>query len=100
MKTILVTMAAALVISLPAFGIPFEGSFVQTVTFTNDPLVSIGETFTGTYRYDSPVIDGTFYAAQTGPFDQNPIVRGTFLSLDMGRGALGNCFPLTLMALN
>ena len=78
MKTILATVAAALIISLPAFGIPFEGTFLQTVTFTSDPLVSVGETFTGTYHYDSPVIDGTFYAGQQSPFDQNPIVGGSF----------------------
>lgn len=46
----------------------FKGTITQTITDTNDPERYVGETFVGSYIYDSPTIDGTFYTTGGVPY--------------------------------
>jgi hypothetical protein len=66
MKTILAAILFVSSVSLTAFGGGYSGTITQTVTATNDPAYSVGETLTGNYEYDSPTVNGVFYA---DPFD-------------------------------
>ncbi len=44
-----------------AFALTFGGTITQTVTGSNDPLYTVGQTFEGYYRYESTTTDGTFF---------------------------------------
>lgn len=47
-------------LSLPTFATLYMGTIKQTVTFTNSPAYQVGQTFFGSYQYESPSIDGDF----------------------------------------
>lgn len=51
------------VIPLAVFGNIYCGTITETVTVTDDPSYYVGQTFIGSYEYESPACDGDF-----GPF--------------------------------
>jgi len=75
MKSVLTFSACLLALAPAAFGLTFTGTIIQTVTSSNDPLYSVGQTFVGWYRYDSATIDGTF---GTPGFASNTSLAGQF----------------------
>ena len=59
-KTIFAGILAVVVLSSSALAIRYEGTILETITSTNDPLYAVGQTLNGWYRYDSADVDGTF----------------------------------------
>ena len=59
-KSIFSGILTALVLSSSALAIRYEGTILETITSTNDPLYAVGQMFTGSYQYDSADVDGTF----------------------------------------
>lgn len=53
--------------SLSALAVLFQGTFTYTFTSLSPEVegVSVGETFNGWYRYESPTIDGTFFGGSS-----------------------------------
>ena len=43
-----------------AFAVPFSGTITQTITYSTAPGFDVGQTFSGQYSYDAPMIDGDF----------------------------------------
>jgi hypothetical protein len=65
MKPICVTLLTLVSLALNVSAITYQGTFTGTATFVDStaPLfgfTTIGDTFSGTYSYDSPTVDGTF----------------------------------------
>ena len=54
-------------IPLAANGMPFHGTITETITSTNDPAYAVGAVFVGSYSYESPTMDGTFYTGEYYP---------------------------------
>lgn len=48
------------VIPLAVFGNIYCGTITETVTTTDDPRYYVGQTFVGSYEYESPTCDGDF----------------------------------------
>lgn len=59
-------------LSLSAFGDIFRGTITETVTTTDDPRFFVGQTFVGSYEYESPTCDGDFGSLQYCFFADHP----------------------------
>jgi hypothetical protein len=66
MKKIIISITVFLTAFLGAYGDTYFGTFTETITETNDPLYHVGQTFNGSYWYDSATADGTFHTPTWG----------------------------------
>lgn len=69
-------------LGLPAFAVTFAGTITETVTATDSPDYFVGQTVIGSYRYESPTIDGDFGTGFYAAFNPSalPTLRGSIFA--------------------
>lgn len=70
----------------------YEGTITQTITETNDPLFSVGDTFLSWYEYESPMMDGDFGSqmySEANPDTSLGTLTGNLFAMRQGDLAMG-----------
>ena len=68
MKQLVASLLILAGLSLPTYGLMFEGTFTLEVTAQTDARnFKVGDMFMGYFQYDSPTLDGTFHFDKLAP---------------------------------
>ncbi|MCX6956502.1 MAG: hypothetical protein NTV51_30585 [Verrucomicrobia bacterium] len=67
MKSLIIALLA---LGSTAFAGTYSGIITQTITSSDNPLFTVGQTFIGSFQYESPTVDGDFYSPY--PYSQQP----------------------------
>jgi len=85
-RNILSIFVVSAIVVTPAFANLWQGTITETITQSDDPLFSVGQTFVGYYEYNSLTIDGCFgtQAYADSHTDAQSGLKGALVSLGQG----------------